>query len=104
MSDEMDIDDCEFIAHIRRDGERQTLRAHLQGVAIRSKENAEKLDLSRSGEIIGLLHDLGKYSRSFQHYLKSVVGIYDQDIDDEYVDAVSLKGKIDHSTAGAQFL
>lgn len=104
MSDEMDIDDCDFIAHIRKDGERQTLRAHLQGVAIRSKENAEKLDLSRSGEIIGLLHDLGKYSRSFQHYLKSAVGIYDQDIDDEYVDAVSLKGKIDHSTAGAQFL
>lgn len=104
MSDEMDIDECNFIAHIRKDGVRQTLRAHLQGVAIRSKENAEKLDLSRSGEIIGLLHDLGKYSRSFQHYLKSAVGIYDQDIDDEYVDAVSLKGKIDHSTAGAQFL
>lgn len=104
MSKEKYIDDCEFIAHIRNDGGRQTLRAHLQGVAIRSKENAEKLDLSRSGEIIGLLHDLGKYSRSFQHYLKSAVGIYDQDIDDEYVDAVSLKGKIDHSTAGAQFL
>lgn len=104
MSDEIDIKDCDFIAHIRKNGERQTLRAHLQGVAVRSKESAEKLDLSLAGEIIGLLHDLGKYSQRFQAYLKSAGGIYDQDSDDEYVDAASLKGKIDHSTAGAQLL
>lgn len=102
--DAMDLDDCEFIAHIRKDEERQTLCAHLQGVAIRSKQNAEKLDLSVAGEVIGLLHDLGKYSQNFQRYLKSAVGVFDQDVDDEYVDAASLKGKIDHSTAGAQFL
>lgn len=102
--DQIDIDECAFIAHIRQDGEQQTLRAHLQGVATRSKQNAEKLDLSVAGEVIGLLHDLGKYSQSFQRYLKSAVGVFDQDVDDEYVDAASLKGKIDHSTAGAQFL
>lgn len=104
MSDRMDNEDSDFIAHIRKDGVQQTLSAHLKGVAIRSKENAEKLGLSRAGEVIGLLHDLGKYSQSFQHYLKSAVGIFDQDVDDEYVDAATLKGKIDHSTAGAQFL
>lgn len=104
MSDRMDSEDSDFIAHIRKDGVQQTLSAHLKGVAIRSKENAEKLGLSRAGEIIGLLHDLGKFSQSFQRYLKSAVGVFDQDVDDEYVDAASLKGKIDHSTAGAQFL
>ena len=53
MSDKRNVDDNEFIAHIRKDGERQTLRAHLEGVAIRSKQNAKKLDLSLAGEIIG---------------------------------------------------
>lgn len=100
----MNVNNCDFIAHIRNDGECQTLQAHLQGVAARSKKNAEKLDLSLAGEVIGLLHDLGKFSQIFQNYLKSAGGIYDQDSDDEYVDAASLKGKIDHSTAGAQLL
>ena len=51
---------------------------------------------------LGLLHDLGKYSREFQQYLRSAVGLLEQDKDDEYVDPTSKKGKVDHSTAGAQ--
>ena len=55
------------------------------------------------GELIGLLHDLGKYSSEFQLYLKSAVGLIDQD-EDEFVDAKGMKGKVDHSTAGAQLV
>ena len=83
MSEEMDIDDREFIAHVRKDGERQSLQEHLQGVAMRAGGSAEKLGLSLAGEILGLLHDLGKYSEMFQIYLKSATGIYDQDADEE---------------------
>jgi CRISPR-associated endonuclease/helicase Cas3 len=65
--------------------------------------HASKIGLERAGELIGLLHDLGKYSLAFQNYLKSAEGLIDPDGDD-YVDAKALKGKIDHSTAGAQFI
>lgn len=94
-----------FIAHYREsDGKDQSLAEHLLGVAEKSKVAARKVGLDTHGEIIGLLHDLGKYSQAFQTYLKSAVGLLNQDEDEEYVDAKGLKGKIDHSTAGAQFL
>ena len=51
--------------------------------------------------MLGLLHDLGKYSQEFQDYLKSASGLIDQDADD-FVDARRARGRIDHSTAGAQ--
>jgi CRISPR-associated endonuclease/helicase Cas3 len=54
--------------------------------------------------LIGLLHDFGKYSADFQNYIQSATGLLNPDCDDEYVDAKSLKGKIDHSTAGAQWI
>lgn len=45
----------------------------------------------------------GKYSADFQNYIKSGTGLFDVD-DTDYVDAKTQKGKIDHSTAGAQWL
>ncbi len=56
------------------------------------------------GELLGLLHDFGKYSLKFQDYIKSATGLLNPDVDDEYVDAMALKGKIDHSSAGAQWI
>lgn len=95
-------DNARVIAHQReKDGEVQTLKQHLQGVARLSKQSAEKLGLSEAGELIGLLHDLGKYSQEFQQYIQSATGMIDPDADD-YVDAKGKKGKVDHSTAGAQ--
>ncbi|KNZ34030.1 MAG: CRISPR-associated protein [Methylibium sp. NZG] len=94
-----------FAAHHRKsDGEWQSLDDHLIGVAALSKRFAAKLGLQQAGELLGLLHDLGKYSQAFQTYLKSATGEINQDEDEDWVDAVSLKGKIDHSTAGAQMI
>jgi|LSQX01.3.fsa_nt_gb CRISPR-associated endonuclease/helicase Cas3 len=94
----------ESIAHVReKDGARQTLEDHLFGTASLSRKHAEKITLGVMGELQGLLHDIGKYSPEFQAYLASAEGILDQD-SDEYVDAAQKKGKIDHSSAGAQYL
>lgn len=77
---------------------------HLQEVAALSRGFARKIGLADAGEILGLLHDLGKYGKLFQSYLSSSVGLLNQDEDGETVDAKSLRGKIDHSTAGAQYV
>jgi CRISPR-associated helicase Cas3/CRISPR-associated endonuclease Cas3-HD len=93
-----------YIAHRREsDGKEQTVAEHLEGVACYSRQFASKLGLEDIGELLGLLHDLGKYSSEFQNYIKSATGILNPD-EDEYVNAKGLKGKIDHSTAGAQLL
>ena len=92
------------IAHWRSsDKQEQLLEDHLEGVSRLSRIFAAKIGLQDAGELIGALHDLGKYSKEFQNYLRSAVGLLDLDADD-YVDAKGLKGKVDHSTAGAQYI
>lgn len=100
----MSMDLPTYIAHIRKaGGDPQSLEDHLLGVAEIAKALASKIGLAPQGELIGLLHDLGKYSNEFQAYLKSAVGLINQD-GEEFVDARGLKGKVDHSTAGAQLI
>lgn len=93
-----------FVAHHRSiDDNWQPLDSHLKGVSVLAAQFSSKLGLQEIGELLGLLHDLGKYSHAFQAYLKSAIGVLNQDEDENWVDANSLKGKVDHSTAGAQF-
>lgn len=93
-----------FIAHVRKsDGQSQPLQEHLIGTAQIAQQLANKFNLPICGQLIGLVHDLGKYSQTFQNYIKSATGIYNPD-EDDYIDAKGLKGKIDHSTAGGQWL
>ncbi len=94
----------DFIAHVRkRDGRQQSLWTHLEEVSEIAGQFAAKVGLKECGEIIGLLHDAGKASKEFQDYLGSAAGIIDPD-EDEYVNADAKKGKIDHSSAGAQVI
>ncbi len=96
--------DDKFIARQREFDKRcQSLESHLKGVSNLSKQHASKINLKKSGELIGLLHDFGKYSRQFQDYINSAQGNIDPDAD-EYIDAKAMKGKIDHSSAGAQLI
>ncbi len=94
------------IAHVRKsDSEIQALETHLLDVASLTSEFASKIGIKDGGKLIGLMHDFGKYSQEFQNYIASATGILDPDADsDEYVDSAALKGKIDHSSAGAQWI
>ncbi len=97
--------DLHFIAHYREsDQQEQTVQEHLLGTSEKCGQFAEKIALGEIGQLLGILHDLGKYSQLFQNYIQSGSGLLDPDIDDDYVDFKSQKGKIDHSTAGAQWV
>jgi CRISPR-associated endonuclease/helicase Cas3 len=92
------------IAHVRTtDKNIQTVETHLLEVAEITKSHAAKINVAEAGELIGLLHDFGKYSKSFQDYIQSGTGLIDPDSED-FVNVGALKGKIDHSTAGAQWV
>jgi CRISPR-associated endonuclease/helicase Cas3 len=94
----------EFVGHRReKDGKPQSLHSHLSRASVLAGQFACKIGLKDAGRIIGLLHDLGKASNEFQSYIKSATGMIDPDADD-YSDAEKLKGKVDHSSAGAQFI
>lgn len=92
------------IAHHRKsDQKEQTVTEHLVAVAEIAKQFASSVSLPLCGQLVGLLHDLGKYSNEFQQYIRSAIGNIDSDAE-EYVDAKGKKGKIDHSTAGGQVI
>jgi CRISPR-associated endonuclease/helicase Cas3 len=92
------------IAHFRKkDQKPQYLYEHLENVSTITGILAGKIALKEAGMIMGLLHDLGKGSEEFQNYIRSAIGLLDPDADG-YMDANTKKGRIDHSTAGAQII
>lgn len=94
----------DLIAHRReKDGVEQSLIAHLTQSAELAALCAAKVQLAEIGKILGLLHDFGKASKDYQDYLRSAEGLISPD-EDDHVDYKAKKGKIDHSTAGAQLL
>lgn len=96
--------DNQVIAHWRATDETaHPLPDHLRDVGRLSKGFSAKLGAENAGELIGLLHDLGKYSVEFQDYIQSALGLRNCD-EDDYVDADAQRGKVDHSSAGAQFI
>lgn len=62
----------------------QLLKSHLDEVAKMTEKRAAKFGAAKLGKIIGLAHDLGKYSEAFQKRLDGACE------------------KVDHKTAGAQ--
>ena len=92
-----------YIAHVRKaDGQPQFLQTHLTETAEIAKSLAAKLDLDQAGELLGLMHDFGKYSRKFQKYIHDETGLFNSDLDDE--ESTPNGSKVDHSTAGAQWV
>ena len=91
------------IAHVRQsDGLQQLLIDHLLETSTISGQLAAKLNLGLVGELLGLMHDFGKYSRKFQKYIHDETGLFNPDLDDE--ESTPNGSKVDHSTAGAQWV
>lgn len=112
----MEIDEkFKFIAHVRQsDGAEQLLYDHLTGTAQVAKRLAQKFGLPMCGELIGLVHDLGKYSQDFQVYIRDSVkadnykllGLDEDEEADKLLEKLEKpkRGSVDHSTAGGQWL
>ena len=66
---------------------KQLLREHLINVSDMTSSNASKIGLPNLGKLLGLIHDLGKYSTSFQKHLTE-----------------NNNDQVDHSTAGGQII
>ncbi|MDI3537169.1 MAG: CRISPR-associated endonuclease/helicase Cas3 [Epulopiscium sp.] len=94
----------EFIAHIReKDRKVQSLINHLEGVSSLTFESSKYISCPNVGMLLGLLHDFGKYSSIFQEYIRSANEFVELDTNIISSDVENIHGKIDHSTAGAQF-
>ena len=92
-----------YIAHLRKSDEQiQSVQAHLKETAALAKVFAQKLNLESAGELLGLMHDFGKYSHKFQKYIHDKTGLFNPDLDDE--ESTPDGSKVDHSTAGAQWV
>lgn len=66
------------IAHLKKTEEgweMQSLDEHSQNVSRLTSRFADAFDMSDWGEVIGLLHDIGKEQKDFQTYLKKVSGM-----------------------------
>lgn len=74
----------------------QTLEAHLVGTAAGAADMASEFNCAGWGHLLGLWHDIGKYSPDFQSYIKTA------NDDDAHVEGTKI-GRVDHSTAGAVY-
>ncbi|GLJ03712.1 CRISPR-associated helicase Cas3' [Bacillus sp. YKCMOAS1] len=85
-----------YIAHVRKqDGAIQTVSDHLLEVKSLCERFGDKLGIRHIAGLAGVLHDLGKYSKEFQQYIREAV---------DSPDHPPQRGRVDHSTAGGRML
>lgn len=81
--------DKKFIAHFRKDGCVQTVKEHCVNVSKYAAGSLRSLGLEKTGELLGLLHDMGKEKNDFQKYIMSLDGV---------------RGSVRHAYVGARYL
>lgn len=104
MHEHGDIDYSELFAHVGASvGEGasrcEPLVDHLRLTGQLASDFARAYGLSRTAELLGNIHDLGKASVEFQNYIRAVGQSEEED-----GDASAVRKGPDHSTAGARWL
>lgn len=77
-----------YLAHRTEEGREQPLLDHLNGTAKLASAFAAAFGQEKLAEVLGMAHDIGKYSDAFQRYLR----------------ANGQGSRVDHATAGAKVL
>ncbi len=80
------MDKTEFLAHIDENGNHQTMEEHLIGTSKYAEKFGDSFGCGEIASIVGLYHDIGKYSSEFQRRIRNPLSI----------------SHVDHSTAGAK--
>lgn len=84
-----------MIAHINAETRaEQTVLSHLQGTAALSEKLACPLGMGNLAYLTGLLHDLGKWRKKFEDYIRTAI---------DHPEKVR-KGEVNHSSAGAIYV
>ena len=78
-----------FAAHIAENQDEQSVKAHCEETADYAKENGISIGIGTAMYLAGLLHDIGKYTDSFNKYIH---------------DGKRMVKKINHSSAGAKYI
>lgn len=80
----------EYTAHISQDGRVQTVREHCRNTSELCGNFASEAGLKYTGELAGILHDLGKLCADFDAYIKGSSSF--------------TRGQIDHAYFGARYI
>jgi len=75
--------------------EEQSVELHLGNVSLMAGDFGAKVSLANTGKLIGMLHDMGKGTNRFDSYIRYCL---------KHPKDKSLKGSVDHSTAGAKYI
>ena len=86
----------EFYAHIRLipTDEKQTVTAHCRAAAKHASEALSEIQLSDTGYLSGLLHDMGKMTEEYGDYLFKAV----------YENDNSARGSLIHTFTGTRYI
>lgn len=83
--------------------ETQLLKDHLFSTASLCRDFLAGCGFGETGYLLGLLHDVGKYSEDFQNYIQSIAGLLKSGDPGFIPKAEKQRGKIPHAAAGAWF-
>lgn len=90
-----------FPANYRKsDDTIQTVEEHLKGVSNLCENYAQALGFGYTGKLLGLLHDMGKYTDEFYEYVMEAI----QREKEEKEEKEKLSSHIDHGRHGARFV